>query len=259
MKQAPFFSIITCTYNSGRYLPNNIKSIRSQTYKDFEHIFIDAYSTDKTRQVISAYSKSNPKFIKMFYQMPQGISKAMNLGIKKATGKYLIHLHSDDSFFDTKVLQDVHGFLIEHPYLDWLYGKINVRDIKGSPVGVFPNKLIYRLFPRLIIKYLNVIPHQGVFIKKNVFLEHGFFDESLTSSMDLDLWFRIINKTKWCFYNRIIANFLIRKDAQSSGLKRKPENDKNIFSVEKRYLTKLELALFSIAKKIIDRYNKTRL
>ena len=117
------FSIITCTYNSAVFLEKNINSVKKQMYENYEHIFIDGFSSDKTPEIIKKYKQENPENIIFFQTKPKGISSAMNEGIRKAKGDYLIHLHSDDSFFDKNVLQDVADFLEQNPGLDWLYGK----------------------------------------------------------------------------------------------------------------------------------------
>src|SRR3972149_10861806 len=105
------FSIITCTYMSQRFISKNISSVSSQSYRDFEHIFIDGYSTDGTIEKINQYQKEYPKQVKLYQAPRAGISNAMNIGIKKSEGDFLIHLHSDDSFHDSSVLTDVAAFL----------------------------------------------------------------------------------------------------------------------------------------------------
>src|SRR3989344_3422053 len=106
--KSPFFSIITCTHNSKKFLAKNIHSVDLQTFTDFEHIFIDGFSTDGTVDVISKYKRNNTKNIRMFRSKAKGISNAMNVGVRKAKGKYILHLHSDDYFYDSGVLNDVH-------------------------------------------------------------------------------------------------------------------------------------------------------
>jgi glycosyltransferase involved in cell wall biosynthesis len=102
-----FFSIITCTHNSSLFLQKNIESLKKQNLRDFEHIFIDGFSTDRTVDIIKKYQAEYPNQVKLFQFKPEGISKAMNQGIKNSSGEYLLHLHSDDFLFDENVLEDV--------------------------------------------------------------------------------------------------------------------------------------------------------
>jgi glycosyltransferase involved in cell wall biosynthesis len=240
----PKFSIITCTFNSVDYLKRNIDSVIEQEFKNFEHIFIDGFSTDGTLGILEEYRKKFPDKVKVFKYKANGISNAMNLGIKHSNGEYLIHLHSDDLFYDKFVLTDVDSYLKENDF-DWIYGRILIRNQDSSKVGVYPNKKIFyndnnSILGKYILKFHNYIPHQAVFIKKEVFDKHGLFDESLKSAMDPDLWLRIRNKTKWSYLNKTISNFYLREDAQSSGKKNMKRNKKDHWIVQKRYLNKIE-------------------
>ena len=140
----PIFSIITCTYNSQDYLEQNILSVKKQKFKNYEHIFIDGDSKDNTIELIQNYQKDYPEIVKLFTRTPKGISNAFNEGIKESNGKYLIHLNSDDSFFDNNVLQKAYNFLIANDKLDWIYGKICVINESGKSLGTFSNKSIFQ-------------------------------------------------------------------------------------------------------------------
>lgn len=239
------FSIITCTYNSEARLKKNIDSVKNQSYFDWEHIFIDGFSNDKTLDLIKEYQVLFPDKVKLYQFPPNGISNAMNEGIKKVSGSYLIHLHSDDSFYDANVLRDVHNFLGGNDS-DWIYGKINVINGEGEGCGVFPTKKMWQnnyhdWLGRYVLKFYNYIPHQSVFIKKEIFDKFGYFDEHLSSAMDPDLWLRIRNKTKWSFFDRIISNFCMHNESQTASLKMKEKNRINYSAVQKRYLNVLEL------------------
>jgi glycosyltransferase involved in cell wall biosynthesis len=250
------FSIITCTYNSSKYLESNIISVKNQNFNNFEHIFVDGFSTDTTVDIIKKYQLEFPDRVKFFQFKPEGISKAMNQGVEKSDGKYLIHLHSDDSFFDKNILSDVSKFLEESNYPDWIYGQINVME-NNMLKGIFPTKQIWKkkegdFIKSYILKFYNYIPHQAVFIKKTVFEKFGQFDEDLKVGMDPDLWLKIRYKTRWFFLNRIISNYSLRPEAQSSGLKNKEENKKNILKMKKKHLNNLELIISKFIDFIVD-------
>jgi glycosyltransferase involved in cell wall biosynthesis len=250
------FSIVTCTFNSAEFLQKNINSIKSQTYVDFEHIFIDGYSSDGTIKIIEEYKKEFPDKVFFYQTEPHGISNAMNEGIKKMTGDYLIHLHSDDSFYSKNVLEQVNDFTNLNTY-DWVYGKINVVDISETSKGVFPIKKIFQqtaksLLAKHLLKLYNYVPHQAVFIKKTVFENYGYFDESLTSAMDYDMWLKICGKTKWTFIDEKISNYMIRSGAQSSDKIKQKENINNTNIVQKRYLNSFELLVAKLINLLIN-------
>lgn len=256
------FSIITCTYNSTEFLKKNLNSVVAQNFRDFEHIFIDGFSNDGTLDIIKKYQAEFPNQVKFFQFEPRGISKAMNQGIEKASGEYLIHLHSDDSFFDDKVLNDVSNFLSSNNNPDWIYGKCDVVEKNGDSMGLHPKRTIFQnnskgWWGKYFLKFYNFVPHQAVFIKKAVFNKFGYFDETISSAMDPDLWLRIRNKTRWSFYNRIISNYCIRQDAESSSLKNRKKNKKNYQLVQKRYLNIWERPLARVFNFILEKRNKT--
>lgn len=233
------FSVITTTYNSEKFLPRTLKSVDEQTFTDFEHIIVDGFSTDATLPLVEEYSKTHHNVV-LLKQPPSGISAAMNEGIRHARGEYIIHLHSDDSFVDTSVLKNVDVFLKEQP-VDWVYGMIRVVEANGHIIGEWPKRKLLQhssksFLGKYILAFYNFIPHQGVFIKKNVFERYGFFDENLTSAMDQEMWLRIRNKTTWAFYNRVISNYTLRSGSQSASFERKTHNWNNYTAVQSKHL-----------------------
>ncbi|MFN3873581.1 MAG: glycosyltransferase family 2 protein [Ignavibacterium sp.] len=97
-------SIITVTLNNKSGLLRAIESVRSQTYKNTEHIIVDGGSTDGTVEEVTnvQYSMYNVQFIS---ETDNGIYDAINKGIKLATGDVIGLLHSDDFYADQYVLQ----------------------------------------------------------------------------------------------------------------------------------------------------------
>lgn len=258
ISNTPFFSIITCTCNSEKFLKNNIDSVKTQTLKDYEQIFIDGYSNDDTGKIIESYKKHNPGFVKVFQKKPIGISDAMNEGIKRANGKYIIHLHSDDYFYDKKVLEDVYEFIKKNDLPDWIYGKIDVIEENGKNVGIFPKYKLLQLANSTLLKLFNFVPHQSVFIKKSILSEFGGFDEKLKSSMDYDLWLRLAEKTNWIFIDSIISNYTIHKGSQSSDKNNIAINNRELNEVMKKRLNKVEYFLHLLVKLPLGAYNHTR-
>lgn len=86
-------SIIVPIYNAEKYLNKCIESLINQTKKELEFILINDGSTDNSEEIIKSYKD---KRIKYFKNENQGIGKTRNLGIEKATGKYIMFVDSDD-------------------------------------------------------------------------------------------------------------------------------------------------------------------
>jgi glycosyltransferase involved in cell wall biosynthesis len=251
----PFFSIITCTLNSEKFLRRNLDSVKKQTFIDYEHVFVDGYSDDATVDIINSYRLEKPEKIKLYHLRQKGISSAMNRGIHVSNGEYVIILHSDDRFHDKYVLARVYRFLKNNNFPDWIYGKIQVFDEDCKKIGTFPNQRIFQVCNLSLLKMLNYIPHQSVFINRRIFSRFGYFDEKLVSSMDYDLWLRLSNNSRWVFIDRIISNYSIGKQAQSSARKNKKINDFQELKVVHNYLNRAEYLMHRIVKFFLDIYN----
>ncbi|MEM5831416.1 MAG: glycosyltransferase family 2 protein [Candidatus Aenigmatarchaeota archaeon] len=246
------FSIITCTYNSEKFLRENLESVKKQTFKDLEHIFIDGFSYDKTKEIIFEYKKSVQYPVYFFQHPPKGIADAFNKGIYASNGEYLFFLNSDDYFYDENVLRDINNFLQKNPEYDWIYGLVSVIQLDGKTIGKWPRHwyLHYsykNIFGKYFLKYFNFIPHQGVFIKREIFKKFGLFDENLKYLCDAEYWLRIRSKTKWTFVNRTIANYRWGGATEQNLL----EAWKIYFNIQKKYSNFFELLLIRIFNKII--------
>ena len=147
-------------------------------------------------------------------------------------------------------------FLNRNKDLDWIYGKINVVEIDGKRVGVFPKRKIFQIGSRTLLKYKNYIPHQAVFIKKEVFQKYGPFDESLKINMDTEYWLRVSNVTKWSFFDKIISNYTLRGDSLSTSKKLRGQNLKYLEMAQSKHLGLIERNLAKIANRIIETFNK---
>lgn len=226
-------SIITCVLNNKKDIQKNIASISKQTYNNYEHILVDGYSTDNSLDVIKKYINKNKK-AKLFQLKPTGISDAMNYGITKSSGKYILIIHADDTLSDRFVLSNINDFINNNKKLDWFYGKINVIKNNKS-IGIFPNRYIFQISNPTILKLFNYIPHQAVIITKNTLIKYKYFNNNYKCCMDYDFWLKICNNTNWKFFNHTISNFQIRKDSMSSSIKNQNKNQKEYRNLQIKY------------------------
>ncbi len=249
------FSIITCTKNSEKYLGHNIKSVTDQNFDDFEHIFIDGQSADKTINIIGEYKSKFPNRVKLHSYPPKGIADAMNKGIENAKGEYIIHLHSDDYLYDKNVLNDVSAFL-EKNDPDWIYGNEMRVGSLGQEIGLFSNKKIFELgcksvISRYLLKYFDFIRHQSVFVKKDVFEKFGYFDSKFDIAMDYEYWLRIKDKTKWIFFNRTINCFRMHDEGTSSSPQSKTKMYLDEMLASREYMNWIEFNILRPIFKVI--------
>ena len=212
----PQFSIITCTYNSEKYIKECIRSVEKQTFKNYEHIFIDAYSKDKTIDIIKKYQKKNTKKIKLYFLKPKGISNAMNEGIIRSNGIYICHLHSDDYFNTEKSLEIIHD-TIKKTKSNLIVG-VTAKKIENKN-KITTLKKISKIKQKSLF-FENYISHQNTFIKKSLFEKYGMFDETFKLCMDYDFILRLLkNKEQPTYINKNISIFRVHEDSISASHK----------------------------------------
>ena len=173
-------SIITVTKNSEKFLNQNILSVQSQKYKNFEHIIVDGNSKDNTIKIINSYKKS-VKLIKN--KNDKGLYHAMNVGIKKSSGDIIGILNSDDIYFKN-TLKIVNEYFNKYSDLDFLFG------------SVYKHKLLSGYNPNIINwSFGFYTTHSvGFFIKKKSQFKVGLYDLKYNYSADYDLFLRIIKR-----------------------------------------------------------------
>lgn len=238
MQNKPFFSIITCTYNSAKYISDNIKSIKSQTFVDYEQIFVDGFSSDQTLELLNDY-KSDRINIKIIKSEPKGIANAMNVGIREARGKYLLFLNSDDYLFDNQVLQKVFDYINSNKKYPWYYGMVNAISETGDKLYVYPHRKYQKIFCYWIFRFTFFMQHPATFYSNDLFSKYGLYDESL-NAMDYEYAVRIGKKEKAKFMDIVVSNF--RVGGFSS--KNRKVMEKDVKSIVKKYFSFPQLWLF---------------
>jgi glycosyltransferase involved in cell wall biosynthesis len=247
MPNKPAFSIVTCTWNSAATLGATLASVQGQSYQDFEHIFVDAGSTDATLDMLAAY----PGAKRVLTQVGGGISHAMNQGIAAASGEFIAHLHSDDYYADADVLASVAAcFALEHA--DWVFGAIAVlRD--GRLLPPYP----VRCFSyRALASGRASVPHPAVFIRKALFERVGVFDESLKYAMDIDLWLRLAQVARPATIDRALAVFREHPGSVSSANKVAARQEE--LRVRRRYLRQAPFAFAIYCLRYLKRMRALR-
>lgn len=103
--KAQLFSIIVPVYNVEKYLPHCLNSILQQTVADFELLLVDDGSTDHSGQICDDYAKNDTR-IQVIHKQNEGVSKARNIALDKAQGKYICFVDSDD-WIETSYLSTI--------------------------------------------------------------------------------------------------------------------------------------------------------
>jgi glycosyltransferase involved in cell wall biosynthesis len=116
----PYVSIVLCTYNRGRTIGRAIRSVFRQTWKDWELIIVDDGSTDGSGTGLRALAR-NTRRVRYVRQRNQGVAAARNAGVRRARGRFIAFLDSDDEYTPGHLATRLR-FLRSHPDLDAVYG-----------------------------------------------------------------------------------------------------------------------------------------
>ena len=100
----PKISVITVTYNAEKYLEKTIDSVIEQSYSNLEFIIVDGNSTDNTVNILSDYMNVIDVVIR---ELDRGLYDAMNKGISKASGDYLVFLNAGDVFHSLTTIEQL--------------------------------------------------------------------------------------------------------------------------------------------------------
>lgn len=226
-------SIILPVYNSEKTLSRVINSIINQTYKNYELIIINDGSTDNSDQICKKYSEkySQIKYIKI---NNTGVSSARNLGMKSATGNYIMFVDSDDEYYkDTletvEKYMDNENELIIFGY-DRIHTNKNKTKLMNTNVTYLKNGKDKHIFiEKMEGKYLfnqiwNKVYKHEILKKYNI-----FFDENINSGEDYRFNLKYIEIIDNAIY---IDKILYKYYSSEEGLSLKSRPDKIYIKLE---------------------------
>ena len=198
MRKKTIFSIITVCYNDLKGLKKTVKSVQEQEYSNYEYIIIDGMSTDGT---IEYLEKLNPSIF-WLYEKDDGLYDAMNKGIRKAEGDYLIFLNAGDVFYNSSTLNVIADKIGKKAVY---FGRAVI--YYGSEEYIYPN---YKTTKNNINKWLELhVPnHQAMLFPKS-FCKKNMYDTRLNVGADHDYKIRAMNTLDFRFIDCNLIKFEI--------------------------------------------------
>ena len=204
-------TVITVCRNSCRFIEEAICSVLSQDISDLEYVIIDGCSEDGTLEVIKSHAKLDSR-IRYWSECGRGISHAMNLGLSRASGEIIAFLHSDDYYHEKDTLSRVVDAFESSPGAIWLTGGIREVDVDNREI----RSLRVRQFSSKRLLRNNIIFHPATFVRHQILLDSGGFDETLQYAMDYDLWLRLSTHSAPVLLNNELACFRVHNGSISS-------------------------------------------
>ena len=243
---SPFVSIITPTYNHARYIDACVRSVQSQTYKDWEQVVVDDGSNDKTREIVEGYSDERLTLVKRKHVGVEGLGSTYNAGLRHTSAELVAILEGDDAWSPSKLELQVKAFQDHNVVLSWSKGMMIREDGRRlyplstvkckAPIESFSAS---ELASRLLISN-PISPSSSVIIRRSV-LERvgGFIQPTGVPFVDLPTFLLIMlamnERERFVYLDRILA-FWRRHSAQVSRLSRNMASGrlKTIGSLRKR-------------------------
>lgn len=184
----PKISVLMPVFNGERYLREAVESILNQTLTDFEFIIIDDGSTDRSIEILSAYTDPRLKIIRN--QANIGVSQSLNKGLDLALGEYIARMDSDDISLPERFARQV-AFMDSHPEIAVCGTWVTMIDAAGRVVRSRPTPTGQEL--ELNYWRSNPIIHPSVLIRASQLGELRY-DDQILYAQDFDLWFRMKSK-----------------------------------------------------------------
>ena len=211
----PLISVLICVYNEEDEIKDCINSIFNQTLQEFEIIIIDDGSKDNTAEIIK---KIKDKRIKYYYKKNEGLTKALNYGLKFCRGDFIARLDADNRCVKKRFEKQINFFKKNPDFV--LVGGLAKKIIAKN------NKKISEKISYLSIeKQLMIgpaIPHSSIMVKSNI-LKKEKYNEKFRTSQDYELYVRLASKYKIAKLNEFFVSAKI-KETSITRSKKKWEN-----------------------------------
>lgn len=195
----PLISIIVAVFNGKATLQQCIDSVTQQTYPNKELIIIDGGSKDGTVEILEENSNKLSYWIS---ELDRGIYNAWNKGLTQVQGEWVCFLGADDYFWDATVLERMAVHLEMLPAsVRVAYGRIMLIGADCPPLQKGESwEQVKGFFGQSMC-----IPHVGTMHRRNLFEQHGKFDESFRIAGDYELLLRELKTGDAVFIPDIIT------------------------------------------------------
>lgn len=180
------FSIITVCLNSAATIRDTIESVLAQDYGSVEHIIVDGASRDGTMDVVSGYGK---RIAKVVSEPDRGMYDSANKGLRLATGDVVGYLNSDDFYAAPDVLSTM-AQAFARGDVDAVHGDLDFID--PGDTSRITRRFRSREFVPGDFKKGWHPAHPTFYVRREVLLEIGGFDESYRIASDIDIMMRVL-------------------------------------------------------------------
>lgn len=186
----PHVSVVMPVYNAESYVAEAVESILSQTFRDFEFLVFDDGSTDRSLEILQAYTDRDDR-IRVFAKQHRGHVPWLNEGIQIARGEFVARMDADDVALPQRFARQVE-FLNHHSDCVVVGCDIMMIDPDGDPLATAKHKTVHEdIEADLLGGGHGVIAHPTCMMRRSTLLAVGAYREEFETIEDFDLWFRL--------------------------------------------------------------------
>lgn len=228
----PKISIVTPSYNQGKYIEQTIQSVLNQNYPNLEYIIIDGGSTDETVEIIKKYEHKIHYWVS---EPDKGQTDAINKGFDKCTGEIFNWINSDD-FYEPNTFSKISNLFFNNPLVNIICGKEwGFEDLNPASKTLHKGSIIKNnIFETIRI---GIIDQPCTFFRLTSISLFFPLDISLKYVMDKELWWKYLLKYGQSHILKVEDVFTHFRLHQQS----KTVNDASLFELE---FKRLEFSLF---------------
>lgn len=188
-KNKPLISIIMPAHNTQEYISSAIESILRQTFKKFELIIINDFSTDNTLEIVKTFLKKDSRVKIISNNIKLNIAGSLNKGIATAQSNIIARMDSDDMSVPSR-LELQYKLINSSNDIAAVGSDIIIIDSAGNEIGLRKYPDLSAELKNCLFKY-SPFAHPVVMFRKDVFEEVGGYNPKYSPTEDLDLWFRM--------------------------------------------------------------------
>lgn len=227
-KKQILYSIVLSTYQSDLYLHQALDSIHKQTFKNYELVLINDNSSDSSGKIIDYWKNKFDNFVYIHNKRNLGLTKSLNIGIRKSKGQYILRHDSDDISHPSRIaIQDL--FFKAYPKINLLFAEEKLINKKGDVINFsFTKKIIRKIKRWKIIRNIwlyNSVAHGVVSFQRENKNNLILYDELYKKSQDFELWSRLILLRKFKSKFISIPLYFLRIHEKSISYLNKNEQD----------------------------------
>jgi glycosyltransferase involved in cell wall biosynthesis len=202
-------SVVTVSYNQGRFLEQAIESVIRQDYRDVEHIVVDAGSTDQSHQILDRYA---PRISRIVIESDRGPADGLNKGFCQASGDIFVCLNADDGLLPGALTKAVEA-LVSDPLTDVVHAHTLIVSADGTLLRPFRSNRFS------LVRYVNGginLPQQSTVFRAKAYYDVGGFNPNNRTCWDAEFAVDMaLAGKRFCRVNEFWSVFRLHADSIS--------------------------------------------